>query len=288
MLKKASGILLSVLLMVSCSQTGQNQNNDISQLNQDSTISSKSKFSKPNVILMESPNQNDRPSGVRPDTIILHHTASAAEAKNIGKFFQNPESKVSAHYTVDRTGYVVQSVDDSKRSWHAGKSQFQGRENVNDFSIGIEICNIGDNKDPYPDAEYDSIIKLVGYLMTQYNIPAKNITRHKDIALPAGRKDDTSESFSVQRVLNGVHELLNGTYKPTIKTEKALSYPDFREVKLDEKLNLKEIADSYLDAETRWEELLLLNPSLNEKSVLQSGTKIKLPLNFKYWEQLKK
>ncbi|MFN8673895.1 MAG: N-acetylmuramoyl-L-alanine amidase [Candidatus Sericytochromatia bacterium] len=284
MLKKTMLIVSSLLLVVSCStQTQTNQNQDFN-----TEIASTKRASKPQVTYIQSPNQNPRPDGMKIDTIVLHHTASAANATNIGKFFANPESKVSAHYTVDRTGYIVQSVNDSERSWHAGKSQFQGRADVNNFSIGIEICNIGDHKEPYPDAQYDALIKLVSYLMNEYNISEKNITRHRDIALPAGRKDDTSDNFSVDRVLQGVKEIKSGNYNPDIKPAKVQNYPDTREVKTEFKATLKEIADEFLDAESRWEELALLNPSFKESSVVPAKTTIKLPLNFKYWEQLKK
>src|SRR5438552_2740848 len=74
-------------------------------------------IAKPEVIPMISPNQNERPVDTKISTIVLHHTASAASAKAVGNFFATPESKVSAHYTVDRTGYIIQSVEDNFRAW---------------------------------------------------------------------------------------------------------------------------------------------------------------------------
>ncbi len=46
--------------------------------------------------------------------------------------------RVSAHCFIKRTGEIVQYVPFSKRAWHAGRSEFLGRSQCNDFSIGIE------------------------------------------------------------------------------------------------------------------------------------------------------
>ena len=150
----------------------------------------------PPLRVIASPNYNDRPGGETDiDTIVLHHTASSANAEGIAHFFQDPQSKVSSHYVVDQDGTVVEVVPDGKRAWHAGVSTFQGRGNVNDFSVGIEICNRGDNRDPYPEAQYRAVVDLVAYLVQAHQVPLERITRHRDVALPPGRKSDTSDNF---------------------------------------------------------------------------------------------
>jgi N-acetyl-anhydromuramyl-L-alanine amidase AmpD len=278
-----SGLVISSILVSSC-----NQNVQINQENQDITaLSNAKKLKQPEFISMPSVNSSERPADAKISAIILHHTASASDAKSIGKFFQNPEAKVSAHYTVDRTGYIVQSVDDSLKSWHAGKSQFNGVSDVNNFSIGIEICNLGDNKDPYPEAQYDSLIKLVSYLSEKYDVPTSNITRHRDICVPAGRKSDTSDNFSVKKVLDGVKSSLEGTYNPpSYEIPKPLSYPDYREISTTEdERSLRLIADEYLDNEIRWYELKMLNPHIKNVASIPVGTKIKIPTSFKYFEK---
>ena len=47
--------------------------------------------------------------------------------------------KVSAHFLVRRDGAIVQFVATDMRAWHAGVSQWNGRDRCNDFSIGIEL-----------------------------------------------------------------------------------------------------------------------------------------------------
>ncbi|MFN3430772.1 MAG: N-acetylmuramoyl-L-alanine amidase, partial [Candidatus Sericytochromatia bacterium] len=144
------------------------------------------KVSKPSVVSMPSPNRNSR-GGAKIDTIVLHHTAGGGTAQDVGRYFQNPANEVSSHYIVGKDGTIVQPVADGDRSWHAGPSEFKGRTDVNDFSLGIEIVNRGDGKDPYTDAQYVALGKLVAFMMSEYGIPMDRLTGHKDVALPRGR-----------------------------------------------------------------------------------------------------
>src|SRR3546814_17469223 len=50
---------------------------------------------------------------------------------------------VSAHFFIRRDGRIVQFVSTHKRAWHAGVSCFEDSERCNDFSIGIEMEEIG-------------------------------------------------------------------------------------------------------------------------------------------------
>ena len=62
---------------------------------------------------------------------------------------------VSAHCFIKRTGEIVQYVPFSKRAWHAGKSEFLGRERCNDFSIGIELE--GTDTSGYTQSQYNTL-----------------------------------------------------------------------------------------------------------------------------------
>ncbi|MEO6808130.1 MAG: N-acetylmuramoyl-L-alanine amidase [Isosphaeraceae bacterium] len=164
---------------------------------------------KPEVVEMPSPNHNSR-NGAAIDTIVLHHTADGGKAQDTGRYFQNPKSQVSSHYIVGKDGVIVQSVADKDRAWHAGKSAFQGRNDVNTFSIGIEIVNRGDSKDPFTDAQYEALGRLVAYLQSQYNVPRDRITGHKDVALPKGRKIDPAPNFLYERLDQELKKHQNG------------------------------------------------------------------------------
>ena len=79
-----------------------------------------------------------------------------------------------------------------KKAWHAGISSFKGRENCNEFSIGVELE--GTDEVPYERAQYTSLIEITMFLMKQYpHLNKDNIVGHSDIA--PERKTDPGSSF---------------------------------------------------------------------------------------------
>jgi len=104
---------------------------------------------------------------------------------------------VSAHILIKRTGKVVQYVPFDKRAWHAGKSEYEGRERCNDFSIGIELE--GTEQIEYTDQQYLQLTAVIQTLLKSYpELSAQRITGHSDIA--PGRKNDPGASFDWQRL----------------------------------------------------------------------------------------
>lgn len=112
-------------------------------------------------------------------------------------FFQHiKDLRVSAHFLIERCGHIKQYVSCNQRAWHAGASSFQGRENCNDFSIGIELE--GTDELPYTDAQYQSLNRLTTELRHAYPlISDQRICGHSDIA--PGRKTDPGPSFDWSR-----------------------------------------------------------------------------------------
>lgn len=105
--------------------------------------------------------------------------------------------KVSAHFFVKRDGAITQFVSCLDRAWHAGVSQFNQRENCNDFSLGIELEGMDDLA--YSDAQYQSLNQLVNELTKHYPmITAQRICGHSDIA--PERKTDPGPAFNWQRL----------------------------------------------------------------------------------------
>ncbi|MCP3103122.1 N-acetylmuramoyl-L-alanine amidase [Myxococcus sp. K15C18031901] len=161
------------------------------------------KFDKPAVVSAPSPNYDER-EGTDIDTIVLHHTASN-DGKADLSWMRNPKSEVSAHYMVDRDGKIYQLVGDDKRAWHAGKSELHGvPTDVNARSIGIEIVNDGSGKTAFTEAQYKALTQLTGYLMQKYDVPAKNLVGHADVAVPKGRKNDPAPNFDWNRLRKGI------------------------------------------------------------------------------------
>ncbi len=135
-----------------------------------------------------SPNYDHRPAGTLVDTIVLHATVLNTIDEVI-HHFENPDTKVSAHYTIDRDGRVVSHVPEELRAWHAGQSRMQdGRTNVNDFSIGIELVNLNDGLDPFPALQIQTMRNLVKGIAERH--PIRHIVTHYECADPPGRKSD--------------------------------------------------------------------------------------------------
>lgn len=141
------------------------------------------------LVWIQGPHCDGRMPGAVIDTIVLHATVSPT-LESTTKWFMNPESKVSSHFTVGRDGSIVQHVSTFDRAWHAGVSRdIEGREGVNAFSVGIEIVNLNDGKDPYPAAQMRAVENLLGMLLRRFPT-IRYITSHEYIAQPKGRKSD--------------------------------------------------------------------------------------------------
>jgi N-acetylmuramoyl-L-alanine amidase len=159
------------------------------------------------LIQRPSPNFNSRRVPV--DCVVLHSTADSDTEQSV-EWCCDRASKVSYHTIVDRDGTVFALVDTDKRAWHAGVSSFEGRGNVNDFSIGLSFGN--DNEgEAVTDVQYAVGAALVaGYIRKYPAITIDRITMHKTIALPAGRKTDPAPPFDLPRFLEAVQGELDG------------------------------------------------------------------------------
>jgi N-acetylmuramoyl-L-alanine amidase len=154
------------------------------------------------IIQHPSPNFNERKAPL--DMLVLHYTGMETGDAALDRMCDEAAS-VSAHYMIRENGEVVQLVPEEKRAWHAGVSQWQGDEDLNSRSIGIEIVNGGhdwpDKKGAlpaYPDAQIESVINLSKAIIKRWGIPQTRVLGHSDIA-PA-RKQDPGEHFPWQRL----------------------------------------------------------------------------------------
>ncbi len=102
--------------------------------------------------------------------------------------------KVSAHFLIRRDGELIQFVSCLLRAWHAGLSNWQGRERCNDFSIGIELE--GSDVEAFEEAQYLTLNTLIDSLKKTYPIQA--ITGHSDIA--PNRKTDPGPFFEWAKI----------------------------------------------------------------------------------------
>jgi AmpD protein len=106
--------------------------------------------------------------------------------------------RVSSHFLIRRDGELVQYVPTELRAWHAGVSEWKGRERCNDFSIGIELEGADDV--PFEDAQYDTLVQLLDALRARYG--ELDIAGHSDVA--PGRKTDPGPCFDWTRLRTGL------------------------------------------------------------------------------------
>ena len=145
-------------------------------------------------VKVDASSYNSQGQDYRQKFIILHYTAGNRDSS----LKTLTENEVSAHYLVsdNKLEPVYSLVNENKRAWHAGVSDWKGRNNLNDTSIGIEIVNGGDVSGtfvPYNDFQIKEVAVLVKYLADKYEIPATNILGHSDIA--PQRKSDPGPLF---------------------------------------------------------------------------------------------
>ena len=76
------------------------------------------------------------------DMIVVHYTAGTS-ARTAAEFLAKEEVKASAHLVIGRQGELFQLVPFDTEAWHAGRSCYGGRANLNRYSIGIELDNLG-------------------------------------------------------------------------------------------------------------------------------------------------
>jgi len=180
------------------------------------------------VRFLPSPHFNERPAGAAVDLIVLHAISlppGQFALQHVESFFLGEldsgadpsfsglaDLRVSAHFVVDRKGKVTQFVPISKRAWHAGTSNWQGRDNCNDYAIGIEM--IGDEKRPFTQAQYREAARLCRVLMGHFPVISnQRIVGHQDVA--PERKWDPGKQWDWEKF----HRSLSRIRKLDIKVE---------------------------------------------------------------------
>jgi N-acetyl-anhydromuramoyl-L-alanine amidase len=97
--------------------------------------------------------------------------------------------RVSSHFLVRRDGALLQFVGCDDKAWHAGESQWRGRQGCNDFSVGIELEGLEGLT--FEAQQYDTLVDLLAALVERYPICA--VAGHEHVA--PGRKCDPGAGF---------------------------------------------------------------------------------------------
>ena len=171
---------------------------------------------------LESPHFNERPHGVEPNVLVIHCASLPAGSYGtthmqdlfLGQldvdahesFASLAQVRVSAHLVIDRKGAIAQFVPFDRRAWHAGVSRFGDKEDVNDFSIGIELEGVP--SDSFSERQYQCLGEVSKALLHAYpGITPERIVGHCDIA--PERKIDPGPNFDWKRYLDSVRAAQN-------------------------------------------------------------------------------
>jgi AmpD protein len=158
-----------------------------------------------------SSNCDDRPDNTPISLLVIHNISlppKVFDGNAVSDFFLNQLDiyahpyfekirgvRVSAHFFIRREGEVIQFVPCIKRAWHAGLSSFNGRQECNDFSIGIELE--GSDDTAFTDPQYKTLAQLTRLLEAHY--PITDRVGHSDIA--PNRKTDPGPFFDWQKFI---------------------------------------------------------------------------------------
>lgn len=152
-----------------------------------------------------SPNFGPRPVAAVVDLIVVHSISlppGEFGTQDVHSLFTNTLDwdahpyfssirglEVSAHFYIARTGALSQFVSCESKAWHAGRSEYRGRDQCNNDSIGIELEGIEGGQ--FEDIQYVTLAELCQKLRHRY--PIQYIAGHEHIA--PGRKKDPGEGF---------------------------------------------------------------------------------------------
>jgi N-acetylmuramoyl-L-alanine amidase len=174
----------------------------------------------------------NKSGAITPEVIVLHDTAGRLDGVSSVDWLCDKAARASAHFVLGRAGEVTQLAPTNIATWHAGASRYDGRPNVNGFSVGIEIVNPGilqasaggkakawfgtlfDVAEfgiearttpehgsglwmPYTEAQIEVVIGLCVALVATYPT-IRDITTHW--AISPGRKVDTNPLFPLAQV----------------------------------------------------------------------------------------
>ena len=145
------------------------------------------------IVHVTSPNTSGEFLQGQPDTLVIHFTGGSSASSSVD-YMLNPESKVSAHLVIGRNGELTQLLPFNAIAWHAGQSSFAGREQFNNYSIGIELDNAG-------PLDKDANGEFVSWFGKRYH--PDDVFIENSHSSSKGRSDD--ENNNEQQESSGAH-----------------------------------------------------------------------------------
>jgi AmpD protein len=155
---------------------------------------------------IDSPNFGARPEGACIDLVVIHSISlppGEYGGPQVQALFTNQLDwdahpyfaqirglQVSAHFFIRRDGALIQFVSTQDRAWHAGQSEYRGRSQCNDDSVGIELEGL--EGDVFTPAQYVQLARLCQDLHDHH--PIAHVAGHEHVA--PGRKQDPGPGFA--------------------------------------------------------------------------------------------
>jgi len=115
-------------------------------------------------------------------TLIILHTTEAPSTSALHKLSDLGE----CNFCINEVGRVFRIIDHRREAYHAGRSMWNGRSNVDEFSVGIEVCGYHDK--PITPEQYRSLAALIAELKYTYKIPDSCVLTHSQVAYGAPNK----------------------------------------------------------------------------------------------------
>lgn len=114
---------------------------------------------------------------IRPSTeLIVLHTTEAPARSSLSKLSERGE----CHYCVTEEGTIYRIVDRDREAFHAGRSMWKGKEDVDKFSVGIEC--VGYHDQAMGTVQLAAIRDLVDDLKRMYRLSDDRVVTHSQVA----------------------------------------------------------------------------------------------------------
>ena len=128
------------------------------------------------------------------ELLVLHYTGMQTGQAALERLSE-AAAGVSAHYLLEEDGTLYRLVAEDRRAWHAGVAAWQGQDEVNARSVGIEMVNPGHEWGyrPFPEVQIQRLIPLMREIMERHDLRPEDVVGHSDVA--PNRKDDPGELF---------------------------------------------------------------------------------------------
>ncbi|MCR5468397.1 MAG: N-acetylmuramoyl-L-alanine amidase [Lachnospiraceae bacterium] len=105
--------------------------------------------------------------------IVVHYVGNpGTTAKQNRDYYNHLDSNVSSHFVIGLEGEIIMCLPLNEKS--------AASNDRNHDTISIEVCH-PDEDGKFTDASYQSLIKLVDWLMDEFHLDKDNVIRHYDV-----------------------------------------------------------------------------------------------------------